>query len=85
MHIVFETSIPDLPLVARGKVRDVYAVGDDQLLLVATDRISAFDCILGSPIPGKGVVLILMIQRAKMPGGDASEIRRVFQETALGR
>ena len=57
MHTVFQTSIPDLPLVARGKVRDVYAVGDDQLLLVATDRISAFDCILGSPIPGKGVVL----------------------------
>jgi phosphoribosylaminoimidazole-succinocarboxamide synthase len=57
MHTVFQTSIPDLPLVARGKVRDVYAVGDDQLLLIATDRISAFDCILGSPIPGKGVVL----------------------------
>ncbi len=57
MNAVFQTSIPDLPLVARGKVRDVYAVADDQLLLVATDRISAFDCILGSPIPGKGIVL----------------------------
>jgi len=52
-----ESSIPALPLVARGKVRDVYAVGGDKLLMIATDRISAFDCILGSPIPGKGRVL----------------------------
>jgi phosphoribosylaminoimidazole-succinocarboxamide synthase len=43
--------------VARGKVRDVYAVADDKLLMIATDRISAFDCVLGSPIPGKGVIL----------------------------
>ncbi len=57
MLTVVQTSIPGLPLVARGKVRDVYAVGADKLLLVATDRISAFDCILGSPIPGKGVIL----------------------------
>src|SRR5208283_4968845 len=57
MLSVVQTSIPGLPLVARGKVRDVYAVGADKLLLVATDRISAFDCILGSPIPGKGVIL----------------------------
>ena len=57
MPTVLQTSIPDIPLVARGKVRDVYAVGADQLLMIATDRISAFDCILGSPIPGKGVVL----------------------------
>ncbi|MGO9241746.1 MAG: phosphoribosylaminoimidazolesuccinocarboxamide synthase [Terriglobales bacterium] len=57
MLTVVQTTIPGLPLVARGKVRDVYAVGADKLLLVATDRISAFDCILGSPIPGKGVIL----------------------------
>jgi phosphoribosylaminoimidazole-succinocarboxamide synthase len=55
---ITDTSLPaDFPLVARGKVRDVYAIGDDRLLLVATDRISAFDCILGSPIPGKGRLL----------------------------
>jgi phosphoribosylaminoimidazole-succinocarboxamide synthase len=55
---LIESNLPaDFPLVARGKVRDVYAVGEDQLLLVATDRISAFDCILGSPIPGKGRLL----------------------------
>lgn len=57
MLTVLQTSIPDLPLVARGKVRDVYAIDDDKLLMIATDRISAFDCVLGSPIPGKGVVL----------------------------
>ena len=55
---LIESSLPaEFPLVARGKVRDVYAVGEDKLLLVATDRISAFDCILGSPIPGKGRLL----------------------------
>jgi phosphoribosylaminoimidazole-succinocarboxamide synthase len=47
----------DLPLVARGKVRDVYAVGDDRLLLVASDRISAYDHVLPTPIPDKGRVL----------------------------
>jgi phosphoribosylaminoimidazole-succinocarboxamide synthase len=57
MLTVLQTSLPDLPLVARGKVRDVYSVDDDKLLMIATDRISAFDCVLGSPIPGKGVIL----------------------------
>jgi phosphoribosylaminoimidazole-succinocarboxamide synthase len=57
MLTVLQTSLPDFPLVARGKVRDVYAVDEDKLLLIATDRISAFDCVLGSPIPGKGVIL----------------------------
>jgi phosphoribosylaminoimidazole-succinocarboxamide synthase len=57
MLTVLQTSLPDFPLVARGKVRDVYAVDDDKLLMIATDRISAFDCVLGSPIPGKGVIL----------------------------
>jgi phosphoribosylaminoimidazole-succinocarboxamide synthase len=46
-----------LPLVARGKVRDIYAVDDDRLLLVATDRISAFDVVMQEPIPLKGIVL----------------------------
>jgi phosphoribosylaminoimidazole-succinocarboxamide synthase len=53
---VGRTELP-LPLVARGKVRDVYAVGDDRLLIVATDRISAFDVVLPQPIPHKGAVL----------------------------
>lgn len=54
---VVETALPDLELLHRGKVRDVYRVDDEQLLLVATDRISAFDRVLGTPIPGKGAIL----------------------------
>ena len=54
---LFESDLHSIPLLMRGKVRDVYAVGDDHLLIVATDRLSAFDVILPDPIPGKGVVL----------------------------
>src|SRR5689334_15608565 len=54
---VLETSIADLQLARRGKVRDVYNVDDDHLLIVATDRISAFDCILPTPIERKGEIL----------------------------
>jgi phosphoribosylaminoimidazole-succinocarboxamide synthase len=57
MSILLKSSISGLPLLARGKVRDVYVAGDGRLLFVATDRISAFDYILGSGIPGKGKVL----------------------------
>jgi phosphoribosylaminoimidazole-succinocarboxamide synthase len=53
---VRETDLP-LPLLRRGKVRDVYTVDDDRLLLVATDRISAFDVVMAEPIPRKGAVL----------------------------
>ncbi|MFM2287025.1 MAG: hypothetical protein RL684_168 [Pseudomonadota bacterium] len=54
---VFETALRGLPLVHRGKVRDIYAVGTDHLLIVTTDRLSAFDVVLPDPIPGKGRVL----------------------------
>ena len=54
---MFESSIASLPLVGRGKVRDIYAVGDDKLLIVTTDRLSAFDVVLPTPIPEKGRVL----------------------------
>jgi phosphoribosylaminoimidazole-succinocarboxamide synthase len=54
---VLETSISDLQLIKRGKVRDVYGVDPEHLLIVATDRISAFDCVLPTPIPRKGEVL----------------------------
>jgi len=54
---LLETSIPGAELVSRGKVRDIYTRGDDTLVLVATDRISAFDCVLSPGIPGRGVVL----------------------------
>ena len=54
---LFESFIPSLPLLARGKVRDIYAVGDQHLLIVTTDRLSAYDVVLPDPIPGKGRVL----------------------------
>jgi phosphoribosylaminoimidazole-succinocarboxamide synthase len=52
--------LTSLPLLARGKVRDNYAVGDDRILMVASDRLSAFDVIMGEPIPGKGALLTQM-------------------------
>jgi phosphoribosylaminoimidazole-succinocarboxamide synthase len=54
---LYETALASLPLKARGKVRDIYAVGDDHLLIATTDRLSAFDVILPDPVPGKGRVL----------------------------
>jgi len=57
MTAIFETDLPGLELIGRGKVRDIYAAGDDHLLIVATDRLSAFDVVLPDPIPGKGAVL----------------------------
>jgi phosphoribosylaminoimidazole-succinocarboxamide synthase len=54
------SSITSLPLLARGKVRDNYAVGSDRILMVASDRLSAFDVIMGEPIPGKGELLTQM-------------------------
>ncbi|MCW5656283.1 MAG: phosphoribosylaminoimidazolesuccinocarboxamide synthase [Burkholderiaceae bacterium] len=57
---LFESHLHSLPLIARGKVRDNYAVGDDRILMVASDRISAFDVVMGEPIPGKGEMLTKM-------------------------
>ncbi|HEY8356958.1 MAG TPA: phosphoribosylaminoimidazolesuccinocarboxamide synthase [Ramlibacter sp.] len=54
------SNITSLPLLARGKVRDNYAVGTDRILMVASDRLSAFDVIMGEPIPGKGEILTRM-------------------------
>ncbi len=60
MTTVYESTIKSLPLLGRGKVRDIYAVGDDKLLIVVSDRLSAFDVIMPDPIPGKGAVLTAM-------------------------
>ena len=60
MSTALHTSALSLPLLARGKVRDNYAVGDDRILMVASDRLSAFDVIMGEPIPGKGALLTKM-------------------------
>ena len=57
---LYQSNLRSLPLLARGKVRDNYAVGDDRILMVASDRISAFDVIMGEPIPGKGELLTQM-------------------------
>ena len=57
LETLYESTLKSLPLVAKGKVRDVYAVGDNHLLMVTTDRLSAFDVIMPDPIPGKGAVL----------------------------
>jgi len=53
-------TLKSLPLVARGKVRDIYAVGADRLLMVASDRLSAFDVVMKAPVPGKGRLLTQM-------------------------
>ena len=55
--VLFESHVDGLQLLNRGKVRDIYVVDDEHLLLVASDRLSAFDVILPDPIPGKGEVL----------------------------
>ena len=54
---VFETNLKKLPLITRGKVRDIYHVDDKHMLIVTTDRLSAFDVVLPDPVPNKGVVL----------------------------
>lgn len=60
MSGILETNLTSLPFLHRGKVRDIYAVGDDHLLVIQTDRLSAFDVILDDPIPNKGKVLTTM-------------------------
>jgi phosphoribosylaminoimidazole-succinocarboxamide synthase len=57
LETLYESRLTSLPLLMRGKVRDVYAVGDDHLLIVTTDRLSAFDVVMPDPVPGKGAVL----------------------------
>jgi phosphoribosylaminoimidazole-succinocarboxamide synthase len=57
---LYESNLRSLPLIARGKVRDNYAVGKDRILMVASDRLSAFDVVMREPIPGKGRVLTEM-------------------------
>ena len=84
-----------LPLVARGKVRDIYAVGEDRLLLVATDRLSAFDVVLPQPIPDKGAVLTQLsawwlehledITPNHLISADPAEIARLVPELASTR
>ena len=55
--VLFESAVPELPLIGRGKVRDIYSVDEDHLLIVTTDRLSAYDVVLPDPVRGKGRVL----------------------------
>ena len=57
LETLYESNLTSLPLLMRGKVRDVYGIGDDHLLIVTTDRLSAFDVVMPDPVPGKGEVL----------------------------
>jgi phosphoribosylaminoimidazole-succinocarboxamide synthase len=57
MNSLYQSTITSLPLLGRGKVRDNYAVGDDKILIVTSDRLSAFDVVMNEPIPAKGKVL----------------------------
>ena len=57
VDVLFESSIPELPLIGRGKVRDIYSVDEHHLLIVTTDRLSAYDVVMPDPVPGKGEVL----------------------------
>ena len=54
---ILDTTIKSLPFISKGKVRDIYAVGSDRLMMITTDRLSAFDVVMQDPIPGKGIVL----------------------------
>jgi phosphoribosylaminoimidazole-succinocarboxamide synthase len=81
MKTVFQSSITSLPLIHRGKVRDIYAIGERHMLIVTSDRLSAFDVVLPRPIPGKGAVLTAVTEfwmkrfAHIIPNHFASEIR----------
>ena len=82
---LYDTHLASLPLVNRGKVRDVYAVDAEHLLIVTTDRLSAFDVVLSQPIPGKGTVLTAMSNFwfARMGGVIRNHLSRMTLAEAL--
>ena len=85
MPDIMQTSIKSLPLVYRGKVRECYAVGEDKLLMIATDRISAFDVILSVPIPKKGKVLTALTNFwfEKLAEGMPTQLTDIDPETVV--
>ena len=85
MPDIMQTSIKSLPLVYRGKVRECYAVGEDKLLMIATDRISAFDVILSVPIPKKGKVLTALTNFwfEKLAEGMPTQLTGIDPETVI--
>ena len=85
MPDIMQTSIKSLPLVYRGKVRECFAVGEDKLLMIATDRISAFDVILSVPIPKKGKVLTALTNFwfEKLAEGMPTQLTGIDPETVV--
>lgn len=85
MPDIMQTSIKSLPLVYRGKVRECYAVSEDKLLMIATDRISAFDVILSVPIPKKGKVLTALTNFwfEKLAEGMPTQLTGIDPETVV--
>lgn len=85
MPDIMQTSIKSLPMVYRGKVRECYAVGEDKLLMIATDRISAFDVILSVPIPKKGKVLTALTNFwfEKLAEGMPTQLTGIDPETVV--
>lgn len=85
MPDIMQTSIKSLPLVYRGKVRECYAVGEDKLLMISTDRISAFDVILSVPIPKKGKVLTALTNFwfEKLAEGMPTQLTGIDPETVV--
>lgn len=85
MPDIMQTSIKSLPLVYRGKVRECYAIGEDKLLMIATDRISAFDVILSVPIPKKGKVLTALTNFwfEKLAEGMPTQLTGIDPETVV--
>lgn len=85
MPDIMQTSIKSLPLVYLGKVRECYAVGEDKLLMIATDRISAFDVILSVPIPKKGKVLTALTNFwfEKLAEGMPTQLTGIDPETVV--
>ena len=89
MSGVLETNLKSLPFLHKGKVRDIYAVGEDKLLVIQTDRLSAFDVILNDPIPAKGKILTSMLflslkrHRRDRPGLKASQRNRLASDFAI--
>ena len=85
MPDIMQTSIKSLPLVYRGKVRECYAVGEDKLLMIATNRISAFDVILSVPIPKKGKVLTALTNFwfEKLAEGMPTQLTGIDPETVV--
>lgn len=85
MPNIMQTSIESLPLVYRGKVRECYALDDTKLVMIATDRISAFDVILSVPVPNKGKVLTALTQFwfDKLAGDMPTQLTGIDPETVV--